>query len=540
LEFSRVELFEAIRRDARVEGLSIRALADRYRVHRRTVRQALESPVPPERKTPARAAPKLDELKPVIDGMLREDLAAPRKQRHTAKRIFARLVDEHRVTAVSYWSVRDYVARRRPEIRAEAGRVDEGFVPQSPAPGAQAEVDFAEVWVELAGVLTKCHLFTFRLSYSGKAVHRVYATQGQEAFFEGHVAAFGVLGGVPVGHVRYDNLKPAVHRVCFGRNRLESDRWVLLRSFYDFDVFYCQPGVDGAHEKGGVEGEGGRFRRQHLTPVPKVGTLAELNARLAAIDEAEDVRRIETRPATVGADFAVERPLLRPLPAETFDPGLTVTPRVDRYARISVRQCRYSVPARLIGRRVRVSLRASELVVFDGHREVARHERLVRRGAQTLDLDHYLEILVRKPGALAGSTALAQARARGLFTEAHETLWTRARAEHGDGAGTRVLIEVLLAHRHLAHADVVAGITAALAAGSTSPDLVVIEARKAAAARRAGGAPDQPAAPVPPPVLVELPVPPRREPPPDPRPAPNLAAYDQLLLFPGRDEETAS
>lgn len=214
--------------------------------------------------------------------------------------------------------------------------------------------------------------------------------------------AFEVIGGVPVEHIRYDNLKPAVHRVCFGRNRLESDRWVLLRSHYGFDAFYCEPGAGGAHEKGGVEGEIGRFRRTHLTPVPKVASLAELNARLAAIDEAENDRRIEHRANMVGQDFAFERTTLRPLPAEPFDRGWTLNPRVDRYARISVRQCRYWVPARFIGRRVRVSLRSSELVVFDGRREIARHDRLIRRGAQHLDLDHYLEILLRKPGRAAG------------------------------------------------------------------------------------------------------------------------------------------
>ncbi len=528
-----MELFAAIRQDARVQESSIRALAKRYRVHRRTVRQALGCAAPPARKTPVRAAPKLDALKPAIDAMLTADLDAPRKQRHTAKRVFARLVEEHGAVDVSYWTVRDYVARRRPEIRAEAGVVQEGFVPQSPEPGAQAEVDFADVWVELAGVVTKCHLFTFRMSYSGKAVHRVYATQGQEAFFEGHVSAVDVLGGVPVEHIRYDNLKPAVSRVCFGRNRLESDRFVLLRSHYGFDAFYCQPGREGVHEKGGVEGEVGRFRRQHLTPVPKVASLAELNTRLVAIDEAEDARRIESRASTVGCDFAAERAVLRPAPAEPFDPGLALTPRVDRYARVTVRQCRYSVPARLIGRRVRVSLRASELLVFDGRQPVARHERLVRRGGQTLDLDHYLELLVRKPGALAGSTPLAQARARGLFTDAHLAFWDRARSAHGDGAGTRALIEVLLLHRHAGHGDVVAGVTAALTAGSTSPELVAIETRKAAAARRAAPATE----PGPPPGRVlELPARPRRVLPVDPRPVPSLAAYDQLLLFDRRSE----
>lgn len=194
---SRVGLFADIRRDARVEELGIRALARKYHVGRGTVRQALASAVPPERKTPVRAAPKLDSFKPVIDAMLRVDLDAPRKQRHTATRIHHRLLDEHGAN-VSYGSVRDYVRARRPQIEIDAGRrTVQAFVPQVHAPGAEAEVDFGEVWVILAGVKTKCHMFTFRLSHSGRAVHRVYSTQSQEAFLEGHIGQ--VLGrGVSV------------------------------------------------------------------------------------------------------------------------------------------------------------------------------------------------------------------------------------------------------------------------------------------------------------------------------------------------------
>ena len=148
-----MELFEAIRRDHRREGLSIRQLARRHRVHRRTVRQALASALPPSRKPRTFQAPVLDPVKPWIDAMLREDLEAPKKQRHTARRVLARLVDEHGVTEISYSTVRDYVAKRRPEILAEAGRpLEAGFVPQTHEPGAEAEVDFHDLWVILRGV----------------------------------------------------------------------------------------------------------------------------------------------------------------------------------------------------------------------------------------------------------------------------------------------------------------------------------------------------------------------------------------------------
>ena len=126
----------------------------------------------------------------------------------------------------------------------------------------------------------KLYMFCLRLSHSGKAFHFAYANQTQESFLDGHVRAFEALGGVPIGMVRYDNLKPAVIRVALGRERFEHPRFVALRSHYGYDSFFCAPGIDGAHEKGGVEGEIGRFRRRHLTPMPHVGSLAALNLAL--------------------------------------------------------------------------------------------------------------------------------------------------------------------------------------------------------------------------------------------------------------------
>jgi transposase len=358
---SKVELYAAIRRDSRA-GMSSRALERKYQVGRRTVAKALVSAWPEPRKPLPLRPTRLDAYKPLIDQMLRVDLDAPRKQRHTAKRIFDRLVDEHGAGEVSYGMVGAYVAGRRPEIRVEAGRgAPAAFVPQSHRPGAEAEVDFGDVTVRLRGEQVTCSLFSFRLSYSGKAVHRISASGGQEAFLEGHVHAFEVLGGVPSDKVRYDNLKAAVAQVLgFSRARVETDRWIAFRSHYDLEAFYCQPSIKGAHEKGGVEGDIDWFRRNHLVPVPEVDSLAELNQLVACWDAEDDARRIGTRPRTVGEHFAVEQPLLKPLPEEPFETGLQLGLRVDRYSQITVRTNRYSVPARLIGRRVRVMLGASE------------------------------------------------------------------------------------------------------------------------------------------------------------------------------------
>ena len=339
----------------------------------------------------------------MIDGWLRADLDAPRKQRHTATRVHARLLDEHGAGDMSYAAVRDYVARRRPEIRVEEGRGPARvFIPQHHPPGVEAEVDFGELWVRLAGVLVKCYLFAFRMSYSGKAVHLVSATCGQEAFLEGHVHAFTVLGGVPAGQIRYDNLTPAVTRVLRkGRARIENPRWTAFRSHYRFAAFYCEPGIEGAHEKGGVEGQVGYFRRNYLVPVPEVDSLAELNARVAAAEEAEDARRIGARIRAIGQDFAAEVPLLVPLPDEPFETGLLLTPRVDRYSQVTVRMNRYSVPVRLIGRQVRVVLR----VLGAGRLRRAARGRPSRAGRRKGRRD-------TRPGPLPGG-ADAQARSDG-------------------------------------------------------------------------------------------------------------------------------
>ena len=247
-----------------------------------------------------------------------------------------------------------------------------------------------------------------------------------------------------------------------------------------------------------------------------------------------------TRIRTIGQDFEIERPLLAPLPVEDFDPGLILNPRVDRSSMVTVRMVKYSVPARFIGRRVRVSLRASEVVVFDGRTVAARHQRVAARSGQSVQLDHYLEVLKTKPGALPGSTALARARESGAFTSAHESFWAASRRVNGDADGTRELIDVLLLHRSMDAGDIQEGITAALGVGAVSADVVAVEARRHATTPFRGGANSDrhPGAQVEEKVQRVVSLTQRRltDPaaviaglPPDSRPLPSVSAYDELL-----------
>jgi transposase len=503
---SRVELFEQIRKDSRAGGASIRELADRHHVHRRTVRQALASAVPPPRKAyPPRPRPAVDAYALLIDGWLLADKDVPRKQRHTARRVWQRLVAEHGA-ALSEVTVSRYVARRKAELGLDRAEV---AVPQAHLPGAEAEVDFGEFHAMIAGVLVKLWLFALRLSCSGRAFHVAFATQAQEAFLEGHVLAFEYFGAVP-GRIRYDNLKPAVTRVLKGRDRVEAERFIALRSHYGFDSFFCIPGKEGAHEKGGVEGEIGRFRRRHLVPVPSAASLTALNQLIAGCDIIDDGRVITGRAVTVASAFAAEQPAMMPLAAEMFDPARLLTARVDNRARVCVRQNYYSVPARLSGRRVAVRLSAMTVEALDGPRVIARHERAAGKYAEVLVLDHYLEVLKYKPGAMPGATALAQARAAGAFTASHQRYWDAARRARGDAAGTRTLIEVLLGHRTLPAAALTEAMDRAVSSGALDPQAVLIDAR-----RLAGG----PVAPV-----IPIGALARYD-----RPAPALNGYDALL-----------
>jgi transposase len=475
-----VEQFEQIRRDRAREGLSIRELARRHGVHRRAVRQALESAVPPPKRAPrSRPAPKLGPYRALIDKWLREDQQAPRKQRHTARRVWQRLTEEHGAK-VSERQVDRYVAAKRRAI----GEV-EACVPLVSEAGVEAEVDWGQAQVIVRGEPVDVHLFLMRACHSGAAYVAAFGSETQQAFLEGHVAALQFFGGV-FGLIRYDNLRSAVAKVLKGHRRTESDRFVALRSHYGFDSSFCQTGVRGAHEKGGVESEVGRFRRRHLVPVPKVESLGELNERLEVACWGDLERTIVGRQEPVGVMLERERRLLSHLPPEPHCVAEEASPRVDSKAMVTVRQNRYSVPARLAGMRVRAQVGAREIAVWHDGKVVATHERLAGQHGASAQLEHYLDLLQRKPGALARSLALRQQRDRGDWPQCFDRLWSEIEDKTGRSEAARQMVEVLLLSREVGPRRVELAVRGALAAGAHDGRAVALLARRA----------ERPAAPV--------------------------------------------
>jgi transposase len=502
---SRVELFEKIRRDREFDGLSTHALARRYGVHRRTVRQALESAVPPERKRPeGRPAPALGAWREWIDQILIADRDAPRKQRHTAKRIADRLAEEHGVV-VAGSTMRDHVRKRRREL----GLAAEAFCEQVHDPGVTAEVDWGEATVSLAGVLTVLGLFLMRSCFSGACFVMAFETQCQQAFFEGHVAAFDFFTGV-FATCRYDNLKAAAKKTLRGRGRVENERFVALRSHYLYESWFTLVGLEGAHEKGGVEGEVGRFRRNHLVPVPEVADLAELNERLLACCIRDLDRTIAGQTETVGARLSREIEMLRPLPASVFPTWEQSTHRVNQKSMITVRRNYYSVPVRLVGTKVSARVGAREIDVLADGKLVASHPRLRGSQLRSARLDHYLELLKNKPGALEHSLALRQEREQGRWPDCFDELWALLRERVGASDAARQIVDVLMLCRDHDLATVELAVRGALAAGAIDGRAVALLIDRKTR---------------PPAAAIELPDRLARH----DRPAPGLGEYDQLL-----------
>ena len=435
-----MELYEQIRREYEHGLGTIRAVSRKLGVHRREVRKALASAIPAERKVPDRQRSRLAAAIPFIDSVLEADRKAPRKQRHTAHRIWSRIVRELPEVEVAESSVRGYVRSRK----AAMGLVGhEIFVPQSYEFGGEAQVDWYEGWVRFDGELRKMNVFCMRSMASGGAFHRAYPHATQQAFLEAHELAFAYFSGV-FRVLRYDNLRSAVKKILRGHQREETARFIGFRSHWGFESEFCTPGE--GHEKGGVECENGQFRRNYLVPVPSVQHLEELNLLLLAGLGEEQSRVIAGRAQTIGAAMLAEQEHLLALAGEGFDLASLHFPHIDGSGCAKVLTNFYSAPLP-VGTSVHVKAYSAYVEIWYQAKCVARHERCYERHKKVLELDHYLDALTRKPGAMAGSTALEQCRAQGRWPASYDRFWTLLKERQGKQDGTGAMIEVLLLSR---------------------------------------------------------------------------------------------
>jgi transposase len=437
---------ELIHKRRHLDGWSVRKISRETGWSRQAVRKALETSEPPRyRLKEPKAKPVMDPYKAVIATWLAADEEAPPKQRHTAKRVYDRLVAEHGFTGGAS-TVRQYLAGVR-------GRRVEAFVPLAAGAGQQAQVDWGQATVRMGDEEVPAHLFCLRLRHSGAPFVWAAPTERLEAFLEGHVRAFAWLGGVP-RECLYDNLKTAVVRILAGPEREEGKVFSSLRTHYLFESLFCRPAQ--GHEKGAVENLVGYVRRNALVPVPEVASWEDLNARLLAWCEAERTRHAEA--------FAAEQAALRPLPAHSFAAEVVRPAVVDRTGLVQVETRRYSVPSQHVGQKVEVHLSTSRVEVYRQGERLASHARHYGRGAPVLQLEHYLPVLAKKPHAVSHAAIITDLPA--VYAAVRDKLC------HARTDGYREFAAILLLHAEFPGSAVTAALEEAVARGSVQASVV--------------------------------------------------------------------
>jgi transposase len=455
-----MEQWSEIRRKVLVEGVSRRQIYREYGVGWRTLEKMLDHPEPPGyRQRVQRRRPKLGAFVGVIDGILEDDAdpSTPRKQRHTARRIYERLRDEHGYTG-SEVTVRRYVAE---QVRVSG----EVFVPLSQPPG-EAQFDFGEATVEIAGVRVKAALAVMTLPYSDAFFVSAYPRECTETFQAGHVAAFRFFGGVP-SKTAYDNTKLAVSRITGGNERTLTREFLRLESHFLFTHRFCR--VARGNEKGHVENLVGYARRNFLVPVPAFASFTELNAHLHERCLADLQRRLRGKRQTKAELLTDDRAAMLPLPANEFEPRRVEQRRASSLSLVRFDRNDYSVPTAFAHHELTVAGGIEEVEISSGTELVATHPRDWGAEHTSYDPRHYLALLERKPGALDFARPLEQWD----LPVAFRLLRRRLEADLGS-AGTREFIKVLRLMEHASLGELTGAVDAALTIGATSADAVAL------------------------------------------------------------------
>jgi len=451
-----VDLYARVRRACHVEGMSQRQAARVFGIDPKTVAKMLRFSVPPGyRRSKPPARPKLDASTGVIDRILEEDRGRPRKQRHTARRIFQRLRAEHGFTG-GETIVKAYVRERRLRGR-------EMFVPLVHPPG-HGQADFGEAVAVIGGEERRIHFFCVDLPQSDACFVKAYPAETAEAFCDGHDAAFAFFGGVPRSML-YDNTRLAVARILGDGTRQRTRAFAGLQSHFLFADRFGRPGK--GNDKGKVEGLVGYARRNFLVPVPRVESLAALNAELEARCRERQGARLRGHQESIGERLARDQAAMLSLPAASYEACDIRSARVSSLSLVRYRGNDYSVPVAYGHREVLVRGYVEAVAIACGTAEIARHRRSYGHADVLLEPLHYLPLLERKTGALDQAAPLAGWE----LPEAFLTLRRLLEARLGK-AGRREWVQVLRLLEVFRPEEVEAGVGEALRLGAIGFDAV--------------------------------------------------------------------
>ncbi len=462
--FTDMQDWTDIRRQVLVEGASKRSVCRQYGIAHKTLQKILAHSEPPGyRQQMPRPQTKLGPYLGVIEEILTADRQAPAKQRHTAKRIFERLRDEHGY-AGGITQVKVAVAR----LRRHAAEV---YVPLAHEPG-RAQFDFGEAAVRIAGEKCKAHFAVMSLPYSDAFFIRAYPRECTETFQDAHVAAFAFFGGVP-RKTDYDNSRIAVARIV-GHERALTCEFLRLEAHFLFRHRFCS--VGRGNEKGHVESLVGYGRRNFLVPVPAFASWGELNAYLEERCRADLARRLWGKPESKAERLARDREAMLPLPGESFEARRVAQTRANSLSLVRFDRNDYSVPVAYAHHELTVKGGIEEVRIAEKTQLVAVHKRIWERQQVSFDPLHDLALLERKPGAFDSARPLADWDLPDCFA------LLRRRLETSLGwQGTREYITVLRLLECASLAELARAVMAALAIGTTSSDAIALILRQRAA-----------------------------------------------------------
>ncbi len=414
-----------IRHKVLVEGVSKREILRQKKMHWQTLEKILRDSVcPGYQRTAPIAKPKIGPYLGKLQEILTADKQMPRKQRHTAKKIWQELTKAG--FTGQYTIVKD-------AVRTLKKQTQEVFMPLVHLPG-EAQMDFGEALVKMGGVLRKVHFLAMVLPHSDAFFVMAFERECTETFWEGHVRAFEFFGGVP-WRISYDNTRVCVTKILGPRERELTEGFKQLLSHYLFDPHFCL--VRRANEKGVVEGVVKFARLNFFVPVPQVRDFAELNAHLLEQCRADLERRLWGHKQTKRQLLVEDQAAFRALPEVPFAACRMLGTIANSEALVRFDTNDYSVPVEYAHHPVAVKGYVDRVVIGCRQKVIAEHVRCWENQRQIFEPTHYLGLLERKPGSLDWALPLAQWNLPGDF----EVLRRRLEGEREDG--TREYIRVL-------------------------------------------------------------------------------------------------